>query len=104
VAIGRGPQFDALRALGADLPLAVLAYEPVGPSARAHGNAEPGAGSARVSCAQRSRRPGAEGVMVLYGGSVKAANAAALFAQRMSTAARGRRVARRDGILAIAGA
>ena len=32
------------------------------------------------SCGSGSRQAGAEGVQVLYGGSVKAANAAALFA------------------------
>jgi triosephosphate isomerase len=77
-----GRQFDAIAdALGADLPLAVLAYEPVWASGTGR-TATPGqAQEVHEFLRQRLVKAGAPDVMVLYGGSVKAANAAALFAQ-----------------------
>ena len=77
-----GRQFDAIAAaLGADLPLAVLAYEPVWAIGTGR-TASPGqAQEVHGFLRERLRRAGAQDVMVLYGGSVKAANAAALFAQ-----------------------
>ncbi len=77
-----GRQFDAIAgALGADLPLAVLAYEPVWAIGTGR-TATPGqAQEVHAFLRQRLVKAGAPDVMVLYGGSVKAANAAALFAQ-----------------------
>jgi triosephosphate isomerase (TIM) len=77
-----GRQFDAIAAsLGPDLPLAVLAYEPVWAIGTGR-TATPGqAQEVHAFLRQRLVRAGAPDVMVLYGGSVKAANAAALFAQ-----------------------
>jgi len=77
-----GRQFDAIAgALGADLPLAVLAYEPVWAIGTGR-TATPGqAQEVHEFLRQRLVKAGAPDVMVLYGGSVKAANAAALFAQ-----------------------
>jgi len=77
-----GRQFDAIAAaLGGDLSLAVLAYEPVWAIGTGR-TATPGqAQEVHAFLRERLVRAGAPDVMVLYGGSVKAANAAALFAQ-----------------------
>jgi triosephosphate isomerase (TIM) len=78
-----GRQFDAIAdALGGDLRLAVLAYEPVWAIGTGK-TATPGqAQEVHAFLRERLTLAGAPDVMVLYGGSVKAANAAALFAQR----------------------
>jgi triosephosphate isomerase len=78
-----GRQFDAVaQALGSDLALAVLAYEPVWAIGTGR-TASPGqAQEVHALLRERLARAGAPDVMVLYGGSVKAANAAALFAQK----------------------
>ena len=77
-----GRQFDAVAdALGSDLRLAVLAYEPVWAIGTGR-TATPGqAQEVHAFVRERLARAGAPDVMVLYGGSVKAANAAALFTQ-----------------------
>ena len=77
-----GRQFDAVaEALGGDLRLAVVAYEPVWAIGTGR-TASPGqAQEVHALLRERLTRAGAPDVMVLYGGSVKAANAAALFAQ-----------------------
>jgi triosephosphate isomerase len=77
-----GRQFSALaESLGSDLGLAVLAYEPVWAIGTGR-TATPGqAQEVHGFLRERLTRAGAPDVMVLYGGSVKAANAAALFAQ-----------------------
>jgi len=74
-------QLDALiEALGADLPHTVIAYEPVW--AIGTGRTASPAQAQAVHEALRARLAvaGAGAVGILYGGSVKAANAAALFA------------------------
>ena len=77
-----GRQFDAVAdTLGGDLRLAVLAYEPVWAIGTGR-TATPGqAQEVHAFVRERLVRAGAPDVLVLYGGSVKAANAAALFAQ-----------------------
>jgi triosephosphate isomerase len=78
-----GRQFEAVaEALGTDLPLIALAYEPVW--AIGSGRTATPAQAQEVHAFMRERlvRKGAQGVPVLYGGSVKAANASALFAQQ----------------------
>jgi len=77
-----GRQFDAVaQVLTTDLPLIALAYEPVW--AIGTGRTASPAQAQEVHALLRARlaQNGAEGVRVLYGGSVKAANAGALFAQ-----------------------
>ena len=77
-----GRQFDAVAdALGSDLRLAVLAYEPVWAIGTGRTAAPGQAQEVHAFVRERLARAGAPGVMVLYGGSVKAANAAALFTQ-----------------------
>jgi triosephosphate isomerase len=76
-----GQQFDAVAAtLTSEMPLVVLAYEPVWAIGTGR-TATPGqAQEVHAFLRQRLRQAGAEGVSVLYGGSVKAGNAGALFA------------------------
>ena len=77
-----GRQFDAVAdALGSDLRLAVLAYEPVWAIGTGRTASPAQAQEVHALLRERLTRAGAPGVLVLYGGSVKAANAAALFAQ-----------------------
>jgi triosephosphate isomerase len=77
-----GRQVDALTdVLGSDLALAVLAYEPVWAIGTGRTAAPEQAQEVHRFVRERLDRAGAPEVMVLYGGSVKAANAAALFAQ-----------------------
>ncbi|MFO1324858.1 MAG: triose-phosphate isomerase [Burkholderiales bacterium] len=76
-----GRQFDAIAdVLKADLPLVVLAYEPVWAIGTGRTATPAQAQEVHAFLRQRLRGAGAEGVPVLYGGSVKAANAGALFA------------------------
>ncbi len=76
-----GRQFDAVAAaLSADLPLAVLAYEPVWAIGTGRTATPEQAQEVHAFLRERLRGAGAEGVLVLYGGSVKAANARELFA------------------------
>lgn len=79
VVVGR--QFDALAAkVGSRMPLVVVAYEPVWAIGTGK-TATPGqAQEVHAFLRQRLAAAGAQGVLVLYGGSVKAANAAELFA------------------------
>jgi triosephosphate isomerase (TIM) len=79
VVVGR--QFDAVAAmLASEMPLVALAYEPVWAIGTGR-TATPGqAQEVHAFLRQRLRQAGAEGVSVLYGGSVKAGNAGALFA------------------------
>ena len=77
-----GRHVDAVTdALGGDLALAVLAYEPVWAIGTGRTAAPEQAQEVHRFVRERLDRAGAPEVMVLYGGSVKAANAAALFAQ-----------------------
>ena len=74
-------QFDAVAAaLQKDLPLAVLAYEPVWAIGTGRTASPEQAQEVHAFLRARLRQAGAEGVRVLYGGSVKAANARELFA------------------------
>lgn len=76
-----GRQFDAVaEALQADLNLVVLAYEPVWAIGTGRSATPQQAQEVHAFLRDRLRQHGAEGVGVLYGGSVKAANAGALFA------------------------
>jgi triosephosphate isomerase (TIM) len=76
-----GRQFDAVAAiLGTRLALIVLAYEPVWAIGTGRTAAPAEAQAVHAFLRQRLAAAGAEGVNVLYGGSVKAANAAQLFA------------------------
>jgi len=76
-----GRQFDAVVAmLAPEMPLVTLAYEPVWAIGTGR-TATPGqAQEVHAFLRERLRQAGAEGVRVLYGGSVKAGNAGALFA------------------------
>jgi triosephosphate isomerase len=76
-----GRQFDAVAAmLASEMPLVALAYEPIWAIGTGR-TATPGqAQEVHAFLRQRLRQAGAEGVSVLYGGSVKAGNAGALFA------------------------
>lgn len=75
-------QLDAvMQALGADIALAVLAYEPVWAIGTGRTATPEQAQEVHASVRARLARAGAQGVPILYGGSVKAANAGALFAQ-----------------------
>lgn len=76
-----GRQVDAVAAmLASEMPLIALAYEPVWAIGTGR-TATPGqAQEVHAFLRQRLRKAGAEGVRVLYGGSVKAGNAGALFA------------------------
>ena len=77
-----GRQFEAVAvALGRDLPLIVLAYEPVWAIGTGRTAAPAQAQEVHAFLRGALAKAGAEGVQILYGGSVKAANAAALFAQ-----------------------
>ncbi|MFO1317066.1 MAG: triose-phosphate isomerase [Burkholderiales bacterium] len=76
-----GRQFDAVAAaLGQDLPLAVLAYEPVWAIGTGRTASPAQAQEVHAFLRERLGRAGASGVRLLYGGSVKAGNAAELFA------------------------
>ena len=76
-----GRQFDAVAAkLGARLALAALAYEPVWAIGTGRTATPSEAQAVHGFLRQKLSAAGAEGVKVLYGGSVKAANAAELFA------------------------
>jgi triosephosphate isomerase len=76
-----GRQFDAVASmLGLEMALVTLAYEPVWAIGTGR-TATPGqAQEVHAFLRERLRQAGAEGVRVLYGGSVKAGNAGALFA------------------------
>jgi triosephosphate isomerase len=80
-----GRQFDAVAAaLGADLPLIALAYEPVWAIGTGRTATPAQAQEVHAFLRQGLARAGKaaqESMQVLYGGSVKAANAGALFAQ-----------------------
>ena len=76
-----GRQFDAVAAaLANDLPLAVLAYEPVWAIGTGRSASPEQAQEVHAFLRERLQRAGAPGVRVLYGGSVKAGNARELFA------------------------
>jgi triosephosphate isomerase len=76
-----GRQFDAVAALlQADLALAVLAYEPVWAIGTGRTATPEQAQEVHAFLRNRLTSAGAAGVQVLYGGSVKAGNAGALFA------------------------
>jgi triosephosphate isomerase len=76
-----GRQFDVIAAaLKSDLPLVVLAYEPVWAIGTGRTATPEQAQEVHAFVRGRLRDSGAEGVQVLYGGSVKAGNAGALFA------------------------
>ena len=76
-----GRQFDAVATkLGARLALVALAYEPVWAIGTGRTATPAEAQAVHGFLRQKLSAAGAEGVKVLYGGSVKAANAAELFA------------------------
>jgi triosephosphate isomerase len=76
-----GRQFDAVAAaLGAELPRAVVAYEPVWAIGTGRTASPAQAQEVHGFLRERLRRAGAPNVQVLYGGSVKAGNAPELFA------------------------
>ena len=78
-----GRQLETVvEALGRDLPLITLAYEPVWAIGTGRTATPEQAQEVHAFLRGRLAKKGAEGVLVLYGGSVKAANASALFAQR----------------------
>lgn len=75
-------QLDAaVEALGADVALAVLAYEPVWAIGTGRTATPQQAQEVHAYLRARLGQAGAPGVPILYGGSVKATNAGALFAQ-----------------------
>jgi triosephosphate isomerase (TIM) len=75
-----GRQLDAVaEVLGADLALVVLAYEPVWAIGTGRTATPEQAQSVHAFLRRRLQAGGAANVQVLYGGSVKSANAAALF-------------------------
>ncbi|MCC6196146.1 MAG: triose-phosphate isomerase [Burkholderiales bacterium] len=75
-------QFDAVSAaLGRETALIVLAYEPVWAIGTGRTATPAQAQEVHAFLRRQLARTGAESVQVLYGGSVKAANAASLFAQ-----------------------
>ncbi len=79
VVVGR--QFDAVAAvLGKQMALVVLAYEPVWAIGTGRTASPAEAQAVHAYLRQRLAAAGAGNVQVLYGGSVKAANAAELFA------------------------
>ena len=76
-----GRQFDAVAAaLSERMALIVLAYEPVWAIGTGRTATPQQAQSVHAFLRQRLAAAGAAGVLVLYGGSVKAANAAEMFA------------------------
>ena len=76
-----GRQFAAVAAaLGTNLPLVVLAYEPVWAIGTGRTASPAQAQEVHAFLRERLRQAGAEGVRLLYGGSVKAGNARELFA------------------------
>jgi triosephosphate isomerase len=76
-----GRQYDAVAVvLGADMALAVVAYEPVWAIGTGRTATPEQAQSVHAFLRRRLAAGGAGNVQLLYGGSVKAANAAALFA------------------------
>ena len=76
-----GRQFDAVAAaLEGDMAKVVMAYEPVWAIGTGHTATPEQAQQVHAFLRERLRRAGAAEVPVLYGGSVKAANAGALFA------------------------
>ncbi|MEO8346955.1 MAG: triose-phosphate isomerase [Betaproteobacteria bacterium] len=76
-----GRQFDAVaNVLGGRMALVVLAYEPVWAIGTGVTATPSEAQAVHAFLRQRLAVAGGEGVLVLYGGSVKAANAAELFA------------------------
>lgn len=75
-------QLDAvLKVLGADAAMMVLAYEPVWAIGTGRTASPEQAQEVHAFLRARLAQVGAPGVPILYGGSVKAANAGALFAQ-----------------------
>ena len=77
-----GRQFDAVaEALRTDMPLIALAYEPVWAIGTGRTASPVQAQEVHAFIRARLEASGAADVPVLYGGSVKAANASALFAQ-----------------------
>ena len=82
-----GRQFDAVAAmLAPEMPLVVLAYEPVWAIGTGRTATPDQAQEVHAFLRERLRQAGAEGVRVLYGGSVKAANAARCLRCLTSTA------------------
>jgi triosephosphate isomerase len=81
VAVGRGAQFDAVARRWQRSALACCAYEPVWAIGTGRTATPEQAQEVHAFLRACLARAGAEGVLVLYGGSVKAANAGALFAQ-----------------------
>ena len=78
-----GAQFDAIAGmLGSEMGDAVLAYEPVWAIGTGKTATPAQAQEVHAFLRERLARAGAAHVPVLYGGSVKASNAAALFAQQ----------------------
>ena len=76
-----GRQFDAVaEVLGSDLALVVLAYEPVWAIGTGRTASPEQAQEVHAFLRSRLGRAGAQDVQVLYGGSVKAGTAGALFA------------------------
>ena len=67
-------------ALGADLPRIVVAYEPVWAIGTGRTATPDQAQQVHAALRARLERAGAPDVPILYGGSVKASNAAALYA------------------------
>ena len=77
-----GRQFDAVSAkLGSDIARTVVAYEPVWAIGTGRTATPEQAQAVHATLRARLRGAGAPDVTILYGGSVKADNAAALFAQ-----------------------
>ena len=76
-----GRQLDAvMAALGSRMTLAVVAYEPIWAIGTGVTATPSQAQAVHAFLRQRLLTAGAQGIQVLYGGSVKAANAAELFA------------------------
>jgi triosephosphate isomerase len=76
-----GREVDALTgALGADATRIVVAYEPIWAIGTGRTATPEQAQAVHATVRARLARAGAGGIPILYGGSVKAANAAALFA------------------------
>jgi triosephosphate isomerase len=92
-------------AVGESLPRLVLAYEPVWAIGTGRTATPEQAQAVHATLRERLRRAGAEDITILYGGSVKADNAAALFAQQdIDGGLIGGASLKADEFLAIAGA